>query len=171
MSSLKIKTSEHNHYIKRKLSVLLIIIFFSLIISNIFFTNYSNIEYTPLNNDKEKPKLSWFWATLDLINPGEVNNSMFTHSTSMSVKGRLYNKISGENKSGYNVAIEVNDVVDLSYTDVTDLNGQFDISYIIDEFLDVYSSHKIEVTVNDSEPGGPGSEIEYLQRRVCLWEK
>jgi hypothetical protein len=161
MSCLKIRKSEHKHFIKRKLSALLIIIFFSIIISNIFSTNYSNIENSHLNNN-EKPKISWFWATLDLTNPGEVNNSVFTHYTSISVKGRLYNKISGENKSGYNVAIEVNDIVDLSYTDVTDPNGQFDINYIIDEFLDVYSSHKIEVVVTDTEPGGPGSEIEYL---------
>ncbi|MHA2282467.1 MAG: hypothetical protein ACXAC5_16610 [Promethearchaeota archaeon] len=105
--------------------------------------------------------MSWFWATLDLTNPGEVNNSLFTHFTSISVKGRLYNKISGENKSGINVAIEVNDAVDMSYTDITDVNGQFDINYIIDGFLDIYTSHKIEVVVTDTEPGGPGSEIEY----------
>ncbi|MHA2037937.1 MAG: hypothetical protein ACW98X_15985 [Promethearchaeota archaeon] len=105
--------------------------------------------------------MSWFWATLDLTNPGEVNNSLFTHYTSISVKGRLYNKISGENKSGINVAIEVDDVLDMGYTDQTDLNGQFDINYIIDGLLDIYSSHKIEVVVTDTEPGGPGSEIEY----------
>ncbi|GAG57309.1 unnamed protein product [marine sediment metagenome] len=63
--------------------------------------------------------------------------------------------------SGSNVAIEVDDVVDMGYTDITDANGQFDISYTIDEFLDVFTSHKIEVIVTDTEPGGPGSEVEY----------
>ncbi|MFX1323906.1 MAG: hypothetical protein ACFE8N_03045 [Promethearchaeota archaeon] len=105
--------------------------------------------------------MAWFWATLDLTNPGEVNNSLFTHYDSISVKGRLYNKIDGTNKPGINVAIEIDDIVDMSYTDITDINGQFDINYIIDGFLDVYSSHKIEVVVIDTEPGGPGSEIEY----------
>lgn len=162
MSCLKIKKSEKKHFIKKKFPALLIIIFFSVIISNIFFTNYSNIEYTPLNN-KEKPRLSWFWATLDLNNPGEVNNSMFTHLTSIDIDGRLYNKINESiDTSGVNVAIEVNDVVDMRYTATTISGGNFTINYIVDEFLDVYSSHKIEVIVTDTEPGGSGSEIEYL---------
>ena len=160
MNLLKIKNLKSNHFFKRKLSALFIIILFSVIISNVFITNYSNNENVPTNN-KEKPKMSWFWATLDLTNPGEVNNSLFTHFTSIHIKGRLYNKISGENKTGINVAIEVNDVVDMGYTDITNVNGQFDINYVIDEFLDIYTSHKIEVVVTDTEPGGPGSEIEY----------
>ncbi len=160
MSFQKIKNSKGNHSINRKLSALTIIIFFFVIISNVFISNYSyNENFHPDN--KEKPKMSWFWATLDLTNPGEVNNSLFTHFTLIHVKGRLYDKISGLNKSGINVAIEVDDVVDMRYTDITDVNGLFDISYIIDEFLDIYTSHKIEVIVTDTEPGGPGSEIEY----------
>jgi len=160
MNLLKIKNLKSNHFFKRKLSALFIIILFSVIISNNFITIYSNNENKSTYN-QEKPKMSWFWATLDLTNPGEVNNSLFTHFTSIHVKGRLYNKISGENKSGINVAIEVDDAVDMSYTDITDVNGQFDINYVIDEFLDIYTSHKIEVVVTDTEPGGPGSEIEY----------
>ncbi|GAG57306.1 unnamed protein product, partial [marine sediment metagenome] len=77
---------------KVNISVLIIVIVFTVFISNIFVTNFSQKE-NPQNT--EKPKLSWFWATLDLINPGEVNNSMFTHYSSISIKGRLYNKISG----------------------------------------------------------------------------
>ncbi|MFX1478444.1 MAG: hypothetical protein ACFFCI_09945 [Promethearchaeota archaeon] len=126
------------------------------------FLLVSNIHIKIDNSfTQENPQMSWFWATLDLTNPGEVNNSMFTHYTSISVKGRLYNKIDGSNKSGVKVAIEIDDVVDGSFTDTTDFNGRFNINYIIDGFLDVYSSHKIEVFVTDFEPGGPGSEIEY----------
>ncbi|MHA2182925.1 MAG: hypothetical protein ACXAAH_16015 [Promethearchaeota archaeon] len=157
----KIKKVKNNHFIKRNLSALIIIILFSAVISNVFFTNYSYSENHPFNNNKDKPRMSWFWATLDLTNPGEVNNSLFTHFSSISVRGRLYNKISGENKTGINVAIEVDDAIDMRYTDVTNVNGQFDINYIIDEFLDVYTIHKLEVVVTDTEPGGPGSEIEY----------
>ncbi|MFX1377847.1 MAG: hypothetical protein ACFFA4_02030 [Promethearchaeota archaeon] len=105
--------------------------------------------------------MSWFWATLDLTNPSEVNNSRFTHSEFISVKGHVYNKIDKTNKSGINVAIEIDDSVDLSYTDITDGWGRFNINYMIDPLLDIYSSHKIEVIVTDTEPGGPGSEIEY----------
>ncbi|MHA2121441.1 MAG: hypothetical protein ACW990_09590, partial [Promethearchaeota archaeon] len=86
---------------------------------------------------------------------------MFTHYNFISVKGRVYNKIDHSNKSGVNVAIEINDIVDMGYTDTTDLNGRFDINYQIDGNLDIYSSHKIEVVVTDTEPGGPGSEVEY----------
>ncbi|MFW9896489.1 MAG: hypothetical protein ACFFD7_11845, partial [Candidatus Thorarchaeota archaeon] len=46
-------------------------------------------------------------------------------------------------------------------TDQTDPNGQFDINYVINGNLNIYSSHKIEVIVTDNEPGGPGSEVEY----------
>ena len=106
--------------------------------------------------------MSWFWATLELTNPSEVHTKRFYHSSSVSIKGHLYNKIDGSNKSGVNVAIEVDDILDMGYTDITDSWGQFDINYIIDPTLDIYSSHKIEVMVTDSEPGGPGSEIEYL---------
>jgi len=161
MSLLKIKKFRSNNFTKRKLSALIIIILFSVILSNIFFTNHSYNENHLLDN-KETPKMSWFWATLVLTNPGEVNNSMFTHFTSVNIEGRLYNKINESiDTSGVNIAIEVNDVVDMRYTDITASGGNFTINYIIDEFLDIYSSHKIEVVVTDTEPGGPGSEIEY----------
>ncbi|MFW9896702.1 MAG: hypothetical protein ACFFD7_12925, partial [Candidatus Thorarchaeota archaeon] len=130
MNLLKIMKIGNNHAFKRKVSIFISIIFFTLIISNLLVLNQTFNARNSLNIDV-KPKTSWFWATLDLTNPGEVNNSLFTHYTSISVKGRLYNKISGDNKSGYNVAIEVNDVVDMGYTDQTDPNGQFDINYMI----------------------------------------
>ena len=160
MNSPKNRKFAINRHHNNKLFVLIVFLLFLGISLNFFtisnFVNKNEISYT-----KEKPKMAWFWATLDLTNPGEVNNSLFTHYDSISVKGRLYNKIDGTNKSGINVAIEVDDIVDMGYTDITDSNGQFDINYIIDGFLDVYSTHKIEVIVTDTEPGGPGSEIEY----------
>ncbi len=147
-------------YLKRKIKTTgILIIILTVIINCISFSNLIINDNTSRNN--LNPKMSWFWATLDLTNPIEVNNSMFTHYTSISVKGRLYNKIDNSSKNNINVAIEVNDVVDMSYTDVTDSMGKFNINYMIDPFLDVYSTHKIEVAVTDSEPGGPGSEVEY----------
>jgi hypothetical protein len=156
----KIKKFVNNQHYKKKLFTTIAFLLF-LGISLNFFTFSNMLSNYKISYTKEKPKMAWFWATLDLTNPGEVNNSLFTHYESISVRGRLYNKIDGSNKSFINVAIEVDDIVDMSYTDITDGNGQFDINYIIDGFLDVYSSHKIEVVVTDTEPGGPGSEIEY----------
>ncbi|MFW9818915.1 MAG: hypothetical protein ACFFE5_04845, partial [Candidatus Thorarchaeota archaeon] len=124
---------------KSKIIGILIIIFTIIInfvsIASLLFNNNPNI-----NNPN--PKISgWLWATLDLTNPLEVNNSWFTHYNVISVKGHLYNKIDKTNKSGINVAIEIDDVVDMGYTDVTDSWGRFDIIYIIDPLLDVYSTH------------------------------
>ncbi|MFX0030959.1 MAG: hypothetical protein ACFE8B_17225 [Candidatus Hermodarchaeota archaeon] len=150
-----------NQRSKKKLITLTLILLFFIVSLNLFtITNFLTNHNTAYN--EKSPRLSWFWATLELTNPGEVNNSRFTHYSAISVKGRLYNKIDGSNKSGINVAIEVDDSVDMGFTDITDSNGRFDINYIIDGNLDVYTSHKIEVIVTDSEPGGPGSEVEYL---------
>ena len=130
-------------YIKKKskilwISVLFLIIFFNITIYTNLFSNNSYLQ--PKNN----PKMSWFWATLDLTNPSEVNNSRFTHAEFISVKGHVYNKIDKTNKSGISVAIEIDDIVDMSYTDITDGWGRFNINYMIDPLLDIYSNHKIK---------------------------
>ncbi len=148
-------------YFNKKLKVFGILIIFLIILVN--FASFTNFNFkATYPNTKNNPKMSWFWATLELTNPSEVHNKRFYHNSLVSIKGHLYNKIDGSNKSGINVAIEVNDVLDMGYTDITDSWGRFDINYIIDPLLDIYSSHKIEVIVTDSEPGGSGSEIEYL---------
>jgi len=156
MKKLKIPKS-----LKKKSKTIGILIIFLAIIVN--FTLFTNIF---LNNNTQKtnlnPKMSWFWATLDLTNPSEVNNSRFTHYTSISVKGRLYNVFNESiDTSGVNVAIEVDDIIDWGYTNTTGINGYFTIRYTINPDLDVYSNHKLEVIVTDTEPGGPDSEIEY----------
>jgi hypothetical protein len=154
----KYKIPQH---LNKRLKIFGIFIIFLIILFNsaslIKFNFEDNVSYT-----EDNPKMSWLWATLELTNPSEVHNKRFYHSSSISVKGHLYNKIDGTDKEGVNVAIEVNDVVDMGYTDITDALGEFDINYVIDPLLDIYSTHKIEVSVPDSEPGGPGSEIEYI---------
>ncbi|MFX1241748.1 MAG: hypothetical protein ACFFA7_10930, partial [Promethearchaeota archaeon] len=156
MKKLKIPKSLNKK--SKKIGILIII--FTIILNFVSINNLFFNKNTDITN--QNPKISgWLWATLDLTNPLEVNNSRFTHNELISVKGHLYNKIDKTNKTGVNVAIEIDDVVDMGYTDVTDSWGRFDINYIIDPLMNVYSSHKIEVTVTDTEPGGPGSEIEY----------
>ncbi len=157
MKKLKIPKyfKQKNKAIGIFLIILTIIISFNSI-SNLFFNNNNN-------KTNSNPEMSGFlWATLDLTNPLEVNNSRFTHYASIVVKGRLYNIFNESiDTSGVNVAIEIDDIVDMGFTNVTGLNGYFIIRYTIDPYLDVYSSHKVEVIVTDTEPGGPGSEIEY----------
>lgn len=137
-----------------------------LIIFLIFLINFTSFTTLVLNvnhcKPEYQPKMSWFWATLDLTNPSEVNNTRFYHNSPISVKGRVYNVFNESiDTSGLNVAIEVDDVVDMGHTNITGINGYFTIRYTINPNLDVYSSHKLEVIVTDPEPGGPESEIEY----------
>jgi len=157
----KMKWKYRKFYTRKNLFLISFTIF--LIFINISFITYIhyNVDKSHLFN-KKNPKLSWEWATLDLTNPLEVNNSRFTHNSDISIKGRVYNKANESiDTSGLNVAIEVNYTLDTRYTDVTNFNGDFDISYTVDPSLNVYIGYRIEVRVTDPEPGGPGSEIEY----------
>jgi hypothetical protein len=156
--SKRLRKSVKRRTKKKSLAFILTIIFIVLFIN--LFTSFNLFTQQNSLYNKKNPKVNGFWATLELTNPGEVNNSLFTHSTSISVKGRLYNKINGSvDTSGINVAIEVDDVVDMGFTDITNIDGNFSINYIIDPLLDVYLTHKIEVIVTDT--GLPG-DIEYL---------
>ena len=139
-----------------------------LVLTCIFFIFPSIItlqmsDYQIIRDKDQNIKSSGIWATLDLINPIGINGSRFTHDTLISVQGRLFNRIPPvEGKSGYTVAIEVDDVVDSSFNDVTDLNGYFQIDYIVDPSLDIYSSHKIEATVIDSTPDNVEYRTHYI---------
>jgi len=156
MKKYKIPT----YFIKHSKVLGILIIFLVFLISVNSITNF--ILNTNNSKPDYRPKMSWFWATLDLTNPSEVNNTRFYHNSPISVKGRLYNVFNESiDTSGVNVAIEVDDIVDMGHTNVTGINGYFTIRYTIDPNLYVYSSHKIEVRVTDSEPGGSGSEIKY----------
>ena len=124
---------------------------------------YSSDFQTNYNKDQEI-NTSGIWATLDLINPVGINYSRFTHGTLISIQGRLFNRIppGGEGKPGYTVAIEVDDTVYSSFNDVTDFDGYFQIDYVVDPSLDIYSSHKIEAAVIDSTPDNVEYRTHYI---------
>jgi len=132
----------------------------------VIFPSMINLQipnYQIIHNKDQKIRNSGIWATLDLINPGGINGSRFTHDDSIIIKGRLFNRIPPEEgKSGYTVAIEVDDVIDSSFNNVTDTNGYFQIEYTVDPSLDIYTSHKIEATVIDSTP----DTVEYRTRYI-----
>ena len=140
-----------------------------LIIISIFILfpcmiNLQTSNYQTTHNKDQDLKSSGIWATLDLINPAGINNSRFTHDTLISIQGRLFNRIppGGEGKPGYTVAIEVNDIVNSAFNDVTDLNGYFQIDYTIDPSLNIYSTHKIEATVIDTTPDNVEYRTHYI---------
>jgi hypothetical protein len=75
MKKLKIPKSLNKK--SKKIGILIIIFTFILnfvSINNLFFDNNTDIT-------NPNPKISgWLWATLDLTNPLEVNNSRFAHN-------------------------------------------------------------------------------------------
>ena len=141
-----LKPNKKNQY---KILILICIFILFPAVVNLQKSNYQTTHF-----QDQEIKSSGIWATLDLNNTLGINNSRFTHDTLISVQGRLFNRIppGGEGKPGYTVAIEVDDIVYSSFNDVTDLNGYFQIDYIVDPSLNIYSTHKIEATVIDSTP-------------------
>jgi len=154
----------------RSLSLIFLLLLLTIFLNITITSNETNKikDNSTIDQDKN-PKLSWWWATLDLTNPSEVNDTKipFTHNTEIYVKGRLYNRITGDNKSGNNVAIVVNGLQDSRYTDTTDLEGKFQINYTIDPSLNIYIKHRIEVLVITGIPTTPsGAEVEYRHHYI-----
>jgi len=128
---------------------ILVLVCFLIIIPSMTHLQINN----QIHNQDQDIKSSSIWATLDLTNPIGINNSRFTHNTLISIQGRLFSRIPPyPGESGYTVAIEVDDVVDYSNTDVTDPSGYFQLDYVIDPSLNIYTSHKIEAIVIDPTP-------------------
>ena len=146
MNKLNTKMKEKYKYIYMRKNLFLISFLVFLILFNISFITssfYNNDKNYPFNN--KTLKLSWEWATLNLTNPLEINNSRFTHNTDISIEGRIYSKSDGTNKSGIEVIIQVDGMDYPSYNDFTNPNGRFAIDYTIDPSLDIYSSHEIKL--------------------------
>jgi len=130
----------------------LIISIFSINSMHIFHINYIFYDKSSFDNDNLETNLGIF-GTLSLTNPSEINGSVFTLNSTISIKGRFYNKIPPT--SGYpdfEIELVVNNVPNSIYSDITDSNGDFQIDYIIDPNLDIYSLHNISVIVTNSTP-------------------
>jgi hypothetical protein len=107
---------------------------------------------------KKSPKTSGWWATIDLINPAEVNDTRFPRFSTIQIKGRLYNRVNGTGKDGYTVGIEVNDIPYYKYNATTNLTGYFTINYTIEGVsLNVHSNHTLNATVIGATP----DKVEY----------
>ncbi|MFX1418336.1 MAG: hypothetical protein ACFE9N_05385 [Promethearchaeota archaeon] len=146
---------------KRKIIIFLLFTLILFITNILPFTSlFSNEKQFSLNNN-ENLRISYFkWATLELTNPSEVNESRFPHNSMISIKGRIYSKSDGTNKSGIEVIIQVDSIDYPSYNDITDFNGIFTINYIIDPNLYVYSPHQIKAIPINYVTNPPGGFIE-----------
>jgi len=109
------------------------------------------------SEDKENLNLSGTWATLDL-NPSIFNGTRIQTNNPISLQGRLWNRITSVGKDGYTVVIEVDGVLYPVFNDITSGGGYFQIDYNIDNSLNVFDSHQIEVKVTNPVPPG---DVEY----------
>jgi hypothetical protein len=144
----------YSHKNNKKIKGILVLI--SIFIISPALADLNILSHYSNNVNDDSVKSSGIWATLDLTNPIGINNSRFTHNSLINVQGRLFNRIFDTGKVNYTVAIEIDDIVYSSITDVTDSNGDFQIDYTIDPSLNIYSSHKIEVLVIS-----PPDNVEY----------
>jgi len=115
-----------------------------------------HINYYPYNSEYnyDEPKSSGIWATLDLDDPPGINETTHQTNSVINVQGRLYNLFDGLGKSGYTVIIYVDGTPYSSFNDVTNGNGDFNIAFTVDPFLDIYTPHIIEVFVDNPIPPG-----------------
>ena len=104
--------------------------------------------------NQEEPNSSGIWATLDLTNPIGINNTRHQTNSVINVQGRLYNLFNGLGKPNYTVIIYIDGTPYHSFNDITDENGDFDIAFTVDPFLDVYTPHWLEVIVDNPIPPG-----------------
>ncbi|MFX0133906.1 MAG: hypothetical protein ACFFDN_09690, partial [Candidatus Hodarchaeota archaeon] len=147
--------------IRKKKIIFLFFILIVIITSNNLFTSLLSKEKNTSLSNNENLKLSFFkWATLELTNPAEVNGSRFTHNSMISIKGRIYSKSDGTNKSGIEVIIQVDSIDYPIYNDFTDAMGRFSINYVIDPNLYIYSSHVIKAIPINYVTVPPGGFIE-----------
>ncbi len=134
---------------KTRVRLVLLLIFLGM------FFNLSFVKNELLTNNQSL-RSSGIWATLDLEPNPWFNDTEIPHNTLLTIKGRLWNRITGDNKSGHTVELEIDSIINNSYTDLTDIDGVFEIDYIVDPSLDIYSSHIIEAIVLD-----PLDTVEY----------
>jgi len=124
-----------------------------IIIPSIFIS-FMNINISHISNDNsnseefynQTPKLSAVIGFINLTNH-EVNNTEYTHNTTIPVKGNIYNIPSGLGASGLDVCINVNGINYYDYYDTTDGNGDFLIPFRIPYSLATNTNHIIKVNI------------------------
>lgn len=146
---IRYKFIRRNFYIFT--SILIISIF---IISSTYFFNKNSNSNADNSFDKRNLEINApIWATLNLTNPSQINGKVFTLGSTIPIQGRLYNKILGTGKPDYEIEMVVDNIDNFAYTDITDGNGDFQIDYVINPNLNLYSIHNISVKITNSTPG------------------
>jgi len=144
-------------YLKSFVCFLCIIILFTPIFflfisfNNVINSNYRNDKLTKENNEIN-PEISATWGWLILIN-SEIDGKRYYDGTSIVIKGRLYHKPTDTGYVGYNVSLIIDGKSIKQNNNITGLNGNFQIGYMIPDSLNIYSGHIIEAEVNNPAGG------------------
>jgi hypothetical protein len=128
--------------------------------SNILIFQANNKSIS-IKNYPEDLNSSGFWATLDVYDSG-INNTRHQTNSIINIQGRLYNLFDGLGKSDYTVIIYVDGTPYSNFNDITDAGGNFSIAYTIDDSLNVFISHTLEVIVESPTPPGNVDYTSYL---------
>jgi hypothetical protein len=133
----------------------IILIIFLLVLSSffLFFGNVISTYKINKNNPSYEDNVN-LSGSLDFVvnlTNFQLNNTRHYHNSILKIEGRVYEPTSPSNSgSGVNIAIVINSIMDETYSNITDTNGEFEIYYQIPELLNVYSEHKIEADSIDN---------------------
>lgn len=97
-------------------------------------------------NLKERPETSAFIGNINLTNQ-EVNNTRHYHHSTLTIRGRIM--VSLVPYEGANLTLKVNGAYKPSFTTISNSSGEFEIDYVIENSLNVFSSHLIQVNCTD----------------------
>jgi hypothetical protein len=129
------------------------------------YSFYVNTIFNINQNDQSRnvnPKISWIWASLNLTNEYEIDGKTFNGGDIIPIKGKVFNKVSLEPKPNINVSIFANGKLYLDFSNRTNINGDFKISFVIPRTINNNTQIEIWANVTDVLPG----EIEYMNHYV-----
>ena len=141
---------------KKNISIVIfsIIIIFTVSISLINRSvNFVDVDTTKSIENRDTPKTSAFWASINITNY-QLNNTRHLHNETILIEGNLkYNNGTGVQFT--DIAIFVDNTLYPQFNNITDLNGDFQIEFRIPFSFDIFSlsGYKIQANVTDASKG------------------
>ncbi|MFX1275481.1 MAG: hypothetical protein ACFFBP_11140 [Promethearchaeota archaeon] len=149
MIKQKIKKHHDNHMMILSVIMITLFILFPLVTTCFTLIDYRN-QISPINkNDNLNTSSAWGWVNLT---NEEIDNEIFKHyDYNLTVEGRLFHLPTGTGYDGYKVSIKIDGQVYSQFNNITANGGFFIINnYTIPGYMNVYTSHTIEVEVDTS---------------------
>jgi hypothetical protein len=112
-----------------------------------------------MNNSKDgnatkisAPIVGW----INLTN-SQINESRYFHNETIIIRGRYYFAPTNASISGANVSLLIDKKPYKKISNITDVNGLFELYYVIPDSTNIYVPYIFEVEVNN-----PGGTVKYL---------